>query len=186
MISKANFKKHVKSITLPEGFTSKFETENLWKDEKQEVFVIKADKIEMRFEQSGCGHTNFLIGDTWCSFDRRGVEDSFYHLPMWDDDDTPDLNEIITDQLERIKLAISNHAEAIEVPGIPFTVSPSRYAALKKSLKAKGGRADFMPSGFGSGYTITNRSVAGSKRASAETEKFFEISPLFISKFDAD
>lgn len=195
MISKKKFEAHVKTLQVPEGFTASWEKEvHGWGKgaETVHVFVVKSDTIELRFDQTGCGHTNFDMREDqygrqfWSTLDRRGVEDSFYHLPLYKGDKTKyNLNKILVEQLERVAECLAARTTAISVPGIPFTVQPERLVRLKQEL-SKGRSISFMPSGFGTGYNISPKPQHGAKRASAEMQKFFGVAPLFISTFDAD
>ena len=192
-ISKAKFAKHVKSIVVPEGFTASTEVErwfgNAAYNPQTQVFVLKSDTIELRFDQTGGGHTLFTDGKGHkLCFDRRGVEDSFYHLPMWEGDDTVyDLNAIVAEQLERVAEYLKVADTFIQVPDLPFTVTPERLVELKKQLKTRE-QITFMPSGFGTGYIVSygTKHRSGTKRATQATEKFFGVTPLYISTFDAD
>lgn len=184
MISKAKFTKHVKQIVVPQGFVASVEHDNY--DDNSLVFILKSDTIELRFDQSGGGHTRFLRNDAWLCFDRRGIEDSFYHLPMWDGDDMPDVNAIVAEQIERVAEYLKIADTFIQVPDLPFRVTPQRLAELKARLK-NNNSITFTPSGFGTGYVLAPRKTDRyDKRATQATEKFFGVSPLFISTFDAD
>lgn len=190
MISKAKFEKHMKQLTqIPEGFTVSQETEQRgWRDHPMPVlvYVVKSETIEIRFDQTGSGHTLFVNGDSKSTFDRLGVEDSFYHLPLWEGDPEPyDLNAILKEQVQRVAQYFEYKKTALTVPGIPFSIAPDSLAGYQQRLKTKG-TISFMPSGFGTGYQISRAMRRGAKRASTAMEKFFGVAPLFISTFDAD
>ncbi len=187
MISKAKFAKHIKQVTVPQGFVASMEVEDLWKNCSQQVFVLKSDDIEIRFDQNGCGHTIYSYGGRKYTFDRRGIEDSFYHLPLWGGDESYDLNLIIAEQLDRVTKSLKIIAKSIDVPGVPFTTTPERLEHMKKQLKS-GGQVSFTPQGFGTGYIISYgaKHHSDAKRAPKATEDFFGVSSLYISTFDAD
>lgn len=193
IISKEQFDKHMKKLTkVPEGFELTITNEKL--DLRKDApdiytYTYKSDTIEIKFSQLGIGATNFLVEKKgWLTFDRRGVEASFYHLPMgYNLHEGKSLNRIFKEQIQRVEKQLGYYKEALDVPGIPFTVSPERLEALKKEL-SKGRTIHFMPGGFGTGYDISphpNRTY-GVKRASADMETFFGVKPLFISSLDCD
>lgn len=186
MISQKALKEVVKGLQVPTGFTATMEKDDnqVWKQYSQLVYVLKSkDNIEIRIEQNGSGHVNF----DGLTFDRLGVEDSFYFLPMWEGDkDVYDLNSIIPEQLARIEKARASHKTAITVPGLPFSVQPKELERLKKQLRETG-RIQFMPSGFGTGYVVSrNRQLHHSIRAGRQLEQFFGVGALYIEKFDCD
>ncbi len=188
MISKKDFRKRMKGLTIPKGFTSEMREEKDWGNVSTThlIFVVKSDDIELRFDQSGSGHTDFKIGDSTLTFDRLGVEDSFYHLPFGDWDKVKyDLNAILKEQLSRVAKQRERAETAMAVPDIPFTLAPEELKKYKSRL-AKGNQITFMPSGFGTGYQISKVPRRDAKRASSKMEAFFGIDPLFISSFDAD
>lgn len=190
IISKAKFAKHIKSITVPQGFVASMEDDRWYGnpeyDPHTQVFVLKSDSIELRFDQSGCGHTLFTHKGSQLCFDRRGIEDSFYHLPMLDGDDVPDVNAIVTEQIERVAEYLKIADDFIQVPDLPFTVTPKRLAELKTRLR-NNNSITFRPSGFGIGYVLArHRTDRNDKRSTSKTEDFFGVGPLFISTFDAD
>lgn len=76
-----------------------------------------------------------------------------------------------------------DHSE--NVPGIPFMVTAERKAEVISRIQS-GQAYTFMPSGFGTGYTLSGHQDAYSKRADKETERFFGVSPIYVNTFDAD
>jgi hypothetical protein len=196
MISNEEFHKRMKAVKVPEGFRMDLVIEERgWRNNplSVRVYVITNDKVEVRFDQTGSGHTNWNMTEnkhgqrTWSTFDRRGVEDSFYHLPLYDGDKTRyNVNKILTEQLRRVASSLIHEALAFPVPGIPgHTVSSEQLEKLQARLK-KHGQISFHPSGFGTGYIITTKYVRGARTASVGTEKFFGVSPLFISTIEMD
>src|SRR5262245_31925192 len=95
-LTKAQFRKHVKAITIPDGYTAVWsEEQGFYNNSTHLVYTLVSPKIKIEFTQYGAGHTHYkdpAHGDFWFNFDRTGVEDSFYHLPMWANDEPKDLN----------------------------------------------------------------------------------------------
>jgi hypothetical protein len=188
------FKKRMSKIKMPEGFTGTFGEEK-WPpgNETYHHFeLVKENDTKIKFDLSGCGHTSFMVGDGWRSFDRTGVEDSFYHTKVYKGDDRViDLDTIIAEQLKRIAERREYYKSAVEVPGLPakFTVAPDGVAGLKASIK-NNGHLSFTPSGFGVGYCVTKRPQQGLRygevRAKPELEKFLDHSPLYVHTLDCD
>jgi hypothetical protein len=189
-VTEAAFKKRMLKVKVPEGFTATFGTDEF----KQVIFTLeKPDDTKITFDQSGCGHTQFKAETGWRSFDRRGVEDSFYHAKMYDgDDQSYDADEIVTEQLKRITESREYHKTAVAVPGLPggsWTVAPDAVEELKRRLK-KSGHLSFTPSGFGTGYMVTKRPQRGLQygetKATPELEAFLGHAPLYVHTLDCD
>lgn len=151
------------------------------------MLVCYADHVKLEFRAGGDGTTSFEVeGKGWLTFDRRGVESSFY----WQKWDYPGAEEVIIEnvmreQVKRVADRREYYKSAIVVPQIGFTVSPEGKVALIADIKKIGFR-NFMPSGFGTGYTISTKHVRFSNRAKPELEEFIGVSPLYVSTFDAD
>lgn len=189
MISKVQFEKHVKKIKVPKGFTADMETEQRgWNNHPIPtlVYVLKGNGMEIRFDQTGSGHTLFTHEGKQLCFDRYGVEDSFYHLPFGDwDKERYNLNTIVKEQIKRVEEYLKYTKTALQVPGIPHTVSPEAKVKLIERLK-KNGQISFQPSGFGTGYIVTKNMVRGSKLAPKAMATFFGFDKLFISTVEMD
>lgn len=181
------FHKRFEAIKIPDGFTGTFKPDTWDPTHKDEVFSLKSADVELVFDEGGSGHTRFLHKGAWLSFDRTGVEDSFYHVPLFKGHGVSDLNVIVAEQIERVKKRLEYFASAVSIPGIPFTVAPDGVEPLKQRL-AKTGVVSFHPSGFGTGYRLTKRPTrgGGEQRALAATETFFGVSPLYVSTLDCD
>ena len=194
-MTEKQFRKHVAQVKLPAGFTAEFKTESWGQGSSSFVsyVITKQDDTIITFTQHGSGHTEFKTDKgTWLSFDRTGVEDSFYHYDTFSirgREKKYDLNVLVQEQLERIEKRREYYRSAVSIPGIPFTVAPAGVEDLKKRL-AKQGRISFHPSGFGTGYVISKRKPPGyqygGKQASPELEKFLGCSPLYITTMDCD
>lgn len=151
------------------------------------VLTWAENHMRMEFRAGGDGTTSFEVaGKGWLTFDRRGVESSFY-WKAWDykGAETPDIGAVMIATCERIKQRREYYTSAISIPQIGHTVSPAGKVALIEEIRKIGFR-NFMPSGFGTGYTISTKQVRFSNRAKPELEAFIGITPLYVSTFDAD
>lgn len=195
----------LRDIVTPKGFKREVTTEiNRWNSKPYKVLVLASPSIKIEIYFTGNrkdffladGHVSFKADGGWRSYDRYGVEDSFYiENPLqwvgsrWEDgtDVIARANETIKNFIEvKIPESLALIARSESVPGIPFSVTPERKAAITKALKSKQSNT-FMPSGFGIGYTLWTRKIDSfCERGSKEMEKFFGVSPIYISKFDAD
>jgi len=187
------FKKHMSKLDVPEGFSGEFRGDFREEtDHPMQYILKKEDYVEIRFDINGSGHTSFRANGHWYSFDRTGVEDSFYHLPLYKGQTVWGLNEIVTEQLARVEKRIAYYKTAVNVPGLPgtWTVAPDKVQELKDQLK-KAGHITFTPAGFGTGYCVTRRRPAGPlkygrSRAKPELEEFLQFSPLYVETMDCD
>lgn len=186
MMSNDDFASTMATLAVPVGFTTEL-LDAEWPGGTKK-YVVKSDDVEITFDQYGeRGHTRFKVGDKWCTFDRRGISDSFYWAPMYDGDTKPSLDEQLAEQLKRISDSRAYHTTAIQIPDIPFTVAPDGVQSLKVKLQ-KHGHIHFTPSGFGTGYTISKNGLGlrDRRRATKKLEEFLGHSPLYITTFDAD
>lgn len=127
------------------------------------------------------GHTNYTVNGDSFTYDRLGVSDSFYTEVEYD------INQLISQQLEKVKKSIEWHKTAIEIPIIGRLISPESLEEAKRML-ASGKMWDSMPGGFGTGYTFTKnrKNHPYCKIAAKELEEFFGVSPLFIIETEMD
>lgn len=137
------------------------------------------DHVCFTIDYTGCGHTTFRTVRGMRSYDRLGVEDSFY----WNSEE--ELSRVLLRDLARIDLSRAYHERAIEVPGIGFTVSPEGRDAIREKLKS-GRSHSFHPSGFGTGYVIVPNKRHNYSKASPALRKFFGVRALWIYRYDAD
>ena len=188
-LTHAQFVKLMGTIKIPNGFKAELLMEQGWDKTKRAVYVLKTDTVEIKFDSAfSSGHTRFKSANgRWHTFDRIGVEDSFYFASLYKGDDNAyDVNAIVAEQLARIEKALAAAATAISIPGIPFTVQPARLAAMKEQLAA-GKCITFTPSGFGTGYVISKQAPKwDARRAIRETESFFGVAPLYVRTMDCD
>jgi len=187
--SQKELNRFVKKLPAIDGFIGEWKDDHNWfagenRVTKNYVLVNIKAEIKFTFMPGGDGSTSFKAGDHWATFDRRGVESSFYWKPLWEKDERPDIKVILNEQLERIAKHRVYAATAIKVPQISFTVSPENLAKLKVTFKNKGYHR-FHPSGFGTGYTVSAKPLRHGSRASKELETFFGV-PLWVETFDAD
>jgi hypothetical protein len=193
MISVKEFQARMRKLKVPAGFQVDLEVDTSGWGEDTMAYIVRNSMMEIRFDQSGCGHTNFDLQEddygrrTWRTFDRRGVEDSFYHLPLWDSDKTRyDVNKILQEQIKRVRHFLRRMETALPVPGIPgHTLSPNKLVTFKARLK-KHGQVSFHPGGFGTGYIVTTHMTRGAKPAGKALVEFFGIGELFVSTIEMD
>ena len=182
----------VPKIPKMDGFVGRWVEEKHWyggENRTSKSYVLENTDMQIKFvfKPGGDGSTSFLVeGRGWLSFDRTGVESSFYWKP-WDYKGAPKVNlsEVLTEQLVRIAGRRVYYVSAIKIPQIGHTVSPDSLPKLREQLK-KNTHYSFMPSGFGTGYRVSTRRLQFGKRASAELEKFMDVGPLYVETFDAD
>lgn len=178
--------REMKKVKVPEGFTAAWGPD----DHGQHVYKMTgpANDIEFIFRPFGGGTTRYKAPDgSWRTFDRTGVEDSFYWQPFTKGEKV-NFDEIFTEQFRRIAERLEFFKTAVKVPDLGYSISPDRHAQIKADLK-KGKHAAFHPSGFGTGYNLVTkppRQMYGVKRATPALETFFDHSPLWLASFDAD
>ena len=130
------------------------------------------------------GHTSFTTAQGERTFDRTGVDDSFHVLLS---DDVPDIRVKIEREVERVAASRARIANSIPVPQIGFLVTPQTKEEISAKLK-QGKSHSFTPSGFGTGYCLYSRRQQSryDRRAGAELEQFFGVSPIFMQTLDCD
>ncbi len=184
-------------LTVLEGFTAT-------KTEEKSAMVIPILKLEgdgitfeIRFHELGkdeklthystaaSGHTSFTTSQGSRTFDRTGVEDSFY----------VNYSDTVEAVIAKLQAQIKKVAESRErisgmvpVPGMGWLVTPASRDEITAKLLA-GKSHTFTPSGFGTGYRIYHRNsprLRYDERAKPETEAFFKVSPLWLEAMDCD
>ena len=129
------------------------------------------------------GHTNYTHNGGHYSYDRCGVEDSFYNGHDFD----LDPNAQILEQLARIDESRVRIDNSVTIPVIGRLISKDRLAEVRKDFKSKKSQGfSSHPSGFGMAYYITKKQTRWARRADAKIEKFFEYSPLYIQDIEMD
>lgn len=179
-------KKMASKFPVPEGFTTEWRENYDYNGTTAFVMKKEKDGVEFIFRPGGPGTCKFKIGDGWRTFDRCGVDDSFYWKPLFKGDEV-NLEETFEELFKRIAKSREFSLTAISVPEIGHSVSPERLTTLKAELN-KNGFISFHPSGFGTGYNVTKKTTRryGVKRATKALEDFFGVAPLFIETFDCD
>ena len=131
------------------------------------------------------GTLNFVVDGKEYSFDRRGINDSFYG----DSDEYPDINKLITEQIAKGKKAIEDkkgfNKTAIDVPEIGYRITPEKKEEISKLLKS-GKSYTFAPSGMGTAYEISTKGKSRFDRRSRAIGEFFGVPYVFVSNIDWD
>lgn len=135
----------------------------------------------------GTGHTDFVTSRGSFSFDRHGVDDSFYVNA----EDTPaKVFDELLNQIRRVVESRERHLTSETVPFVGYIVTPDRKVEIAATLRS-GGVHSFTPSGFGTGYRFsTNRRKVGTwdvKTAPEAFGKFFGVlTPVYYVTLDCD
>lgn len=130
------------------------------------------------------GHTVFKTEKGgWATFDRRGVEDSFY-LGSYGDSPA-DVSRVIQEQLVKIEASKETSKKMVTIPGFGYSVHQDQLESLKKKL-ASGQSHSFTPSGFGTGHRVSTKKSRYATKMPAETAKFFGVTALYDETFDHD
>ncbi|MBI4471438.1 MAG: hypothetical protein HY646_02145 [Acidobacteria bacterium] len=187
-------------LKVPDGFVKSGYVVPAWRKDTAPGHGVKLERpndVEIRIEFDGCppepgsawsilatGHVGFETPKGRFSFDRRGVEDSFY---VDVGDTVESVDQKIAEQLERVEEARRRLARSVTVPGLPrpFELSPETLSTYREHLKA-GRPVSLTPSGFGIGYSISPRRSSYAKPASPALAAFFGTGPLFVSEMDCD
>jgi hypothetical protein len=190
----------VKGIEIP-GFTSEVTSESWAYGGRKETlpvakFTGDGITIEVKFNQLASqreklhaydylasGHTSFTSTQGIRTFDRTGVEDSFYLNPQ---DGLVGLKSKIEAQIKRVAESRECIKSQVPIPGLGFLVTEQRKAEVTTLLRA-GKSTTFTPSGFGVGYRLHHRQRSRwDNRAKPETERFFDVSPIYLEQMDCD
>ena len=192
------------NITTPAGFTR---TEGTWpgyvwgnqppKNLPQLTLEGDGITIQINFgdDKEGYmladGHVSFTSEQGTRTFDRRGVDDSFYidnpRKQFSLEDPTRDTNATIQDFIDRkVPEARARIAGSEQVPGLNGRLATK---AQKQQLLDKG-TLDLYPSGFGTGYHFMTSAAwanqPGVREGSEEQKRFFGVKNLWVSTFDCD
>lgn len=189
----------ISNIATPAGFTR---TESTWegyvwgnqppKNLPQLVFEGDGINIKINFgdDPNGYmladGHVTFTSSKGVRTFDRHGVDDSFYidnpRKNYRADDGSEAVNETIRDFIERkVPESRARIDGSTQVPGTSFLASEER----KNELREKG-HAMFHPAGFGTGYAFSTTRAPYAQEASQAQKDYFGVSELWYTTFDAD
>jgi hypothetical protein len=154
------------AIPVPDGFTVAFgEVRDDFRSAGRHpvtypVAAFTGDGITMRLVMDGdgqymhgSGHTTFTTARGERSYDRLGVEDSFYAYASA----TPEqVGAKLLEQIARVAKSREYVLSSVLVPGLGYSVTPERKAKCIADLKA-GRSISFTPSGFGTGYRLSVR-----------------------------
>jgi hypothetical protein len=190
------------TIKTPEGYerTCAMPEANkeysMWEDYETGVLTIKGEDVEIIFRASFyknkldiTGTTNFKEDSSWYTFDRRGIEDSFYMEQYsaeevkskkkrgWYDPecDTKNGGQAMLDiQIKRAKDRITEMIGMLTVPHYGHRITEERKEEIRKKI-LNGGHT-FAPSGMGTAYHVsTKRRSRFDSEVPAEVAKFFGI-----------
>jgi len=178
------FLKEVARLAAARGFDATHSTET-WPGEADVPVVTLAHedaiKIAVRLfnadatpgQAAGAGSTSFGTAHGWRTFDRAGVEDSFY---VEAEDTAAAVDEKVAAQVARVAESRERIARSEAVPGLPgnWLVTPERKAEIRARL-AGGGTHQFQPAGFGTGYAVRTRRAPGYAPLPRETAAFFGL-----------
>lgn len=193
----------LRGIPTPDGFTREEKHDpgkgTAWDPEEYEVTFTSED-IKIRMVHSptpegkdtyvyhiASGHTDFKSAHGWLTFDRHGIEDSFY---VQEDDTVESATQRVMEQVQKCRDSMARHANTVRLPGIRFTClkTQEQIAEITKKLRA-GQRVDLAPSGMGQGVTLTThrpRVKYGVTAAVPELKKLLGVDTLFLESFDHD
>jgi hypothetical protein len=186
--------KFLNDLATPEGFVKTFGTEDYsWGKEKilhPSVIFTKGTDIEIKIVISsptdkymaGSGHTSFATKLGRRTFDRRGVEDSFYVEPGLDVEKT---NAQVLRQIEKVAESVARMERSVAVPIWGFTVTPETLEEIKGKL-TKGKTHTFTPAGFGTGYVLSKKRSRWSRLADPKINAFFGVGALYFDTLDCD
>ena len=191
----------VDSIEIPIGFKKEVdlqERKHNWQDGPKAI--LKSEDVEIHLDisvmmkknkpdLSVTGSTKFIALGKMFSFDRIGIDNSFYLSHDGYDPIPSDVNKVVVAQIQRAKEGIKDMSEKIQVPELGFYISKEKQEKMSKLLKA-GKSTSLTPSGFGIGYQLIGRRVRttqwGPKVASDVLKKFFKVTTLYIDTMDCD
>jgi hypothetical protein len=200
-VTSAFVKKLFEQLECPSGFIKELKLADTtkpapaWEPHRHEIYLGKEDgstTIRMEFVPGkageyylGTGHTNFKTARGSFTFDRTGVEDSFY-IPN-EIDVTAKLHSTIQSQIERVGLSRERHNNSETVPGLNggFLVTPEKKTEIATLLR-EGKTHTFYPSGFGTGYQVSIRlrnRMAHSNRILAE---FLGLPMVYVETMECD
>jgi hypothetical protein len=177
------FEKHIDKLKVPNGWIGTMYQHG----DELEYTVTNSIDIKIHFYSSGRGKTAFKVDKGWLTFDRHGVEASFYHMSLFNGDKPDPINDIFAAQLKRIAERQEYYKTAIQIPTLPHTTSPEGLPKLKEQLK-KSGQLMFNPAGFGTGYHLSTKRTKqwGERRADPELEKFLDQTPIWLTTVEMD
>lgn len=173
----------IEKLVIPAGYTGELLT-----DEHDRLgYRVKNATEDITFWIDGDGTTTFDTAQGRRTFDRRGIESSFYWKPLYDGDER-DPMAVIPEQLARVAERRAAFVGTVRIPGLPggHVISPGELTKLRTELNS-GGQRSFAPAGMGTGYTVTAKRSRWSKPASKELAAFLDVRrPVYVETYDAD
>lgn len=190
--------KLITSLATPHNFVMTVSSEVPYNEPGLFTVTIRSEAIKIELDVNfdskhsyylADGHVHFDAGKHgWRSFDRYGVESSFYiNTPKSEKEVktfVQDVNKKILEQIVRAADAIKGYQNRIQVPGTQFTVTPEGKAEIVEKLR-DGQRHTFYPSGFGSSLTLSTFLNNYSTKNDALAE-FFGVPMIFVERRDND
>lgn len=170
---------------------------------------LKGEDVEVIFNASFyknklsiTGTTNFKEGESWYTFDRRGIDDSFYMEQKskkdiewskkngWGYDPECDIKNggqlMLEQQIKRAKDRIAEMTGMLTVPHYGHRVTEERKEEIRKKILGRG--HTFAPSGMGTAYHVsTKKTSRWDSVVPAKVAKFFGIKQkLYAQHMDWD
>jgi hypothetical protein len=206
----------LKTLKVPEGFTteildgsrcSEYALSPNWRADKYDagyktlvfrnealnIILLVVVREGLQFiDELMSGHTLYKEGTMWLSYDRTGVEDSFYiahpeyaKTRTWHKEPPGgELNHQVNRVLDQRK-RVSEGGGWVSIPEIGFRVLASNVAEMKAEFKRTGHKS-FTPSGFGTGYHLSLRPSSRYAKISPKLAEFFEVPAVWVSTMDCD
>jgi hypothetical protein len=185
-------KKFLNALPAPDGFTKEIYREKIGWHKKSitrpavrfctndvEIQIIMGD---MDSGSAGDGHTFFDTVKGRKTFDRTGVEDSFY---IEAEDTLAAASAKVQEQINRIAESRARLTRSVTVPHYGYNLTLERLAEHQLTLR-KGGRVQLAPAGFGTGHTFSMRPSRWAHPCRNDVNNFFGIGMLFVETFDHD
>lgn len=187
-------KAYVESMTAPDGFTQSMREDRFGRM-TCEYIVFKSDDVVVEFGlgekdkewealPSPCGMSgtvNFKVHGKWYTFDRPGIEQSFY------DDFRADPQAILEAQIVRARAEIERMSKStyVQVPGTQITLEATHKKKISDDLKAGKG-AQITPAGMGIGYALSTKKQSQWSHPVPAMAKFFGVTKLYADTLDCD
>lgn len=151
------------------------------------LISLEIDLTGDRSQPSGSGHTSFVTKHGVRTYDRIGVDDSFYVTDWKTKGVVENLAEILTEQVKRARESIERINNSVIVPGLTFspTLTAAQVEEHREKLRKKLS-VSFAPGGFGTGHVILTKKTRWSRPAKKELVDFFNVGPLYVEDFDHD
>lgn len=186
----------IDGIHVPEGFTKAV----VQSEDKEEISIslTKPDDVWIRAELynspdeglTGTGHTDFMNRGFRSTYDRRGIDDSFYVEGGASVAEIVEcINREVREQLARIEKSRAHALASTPAPGLGHLLTPEQRAEIGKKL-TRGGSHLFRPSGMGTAYEATTkrpRDRFGWKAADPKLSEYLGVKgPIYLIMHDYD